>query len=189
MADSDPERELIWRFGDHLCLRTVEERLRIAGISHSRHSTTVSYFLRNEDGRYWLDSYELHAEYLQSTDNGDPEVAKSYIRNSYGIIGSELGPVWIAETLGERISEDDFYSRVIYDRPDRVLSLQQLSFETASGHYLLELNVESKILVLISMGGVNHIPAMIDDLVIPQEMDRSSYLTVLFDSNGGALRP
>ncbi len=189
MADSDPERELIWRFEDHLCLRTVEERLRIAGISHSRHATTVSYFLRQEDGRYWLDSYELHAEYLQGSEDGDPEVAKSYIRNSYGIISSDSGPTWIAETTGEHISEEHFYSRVIYDRPDRVLSLQQLSFETASGHYLLELNLESKILVLISMGGVNHIPAMIDDLVNPQEMDRSSYLAALFDSNGGALRP
>lgn len=185
--DDPGTAETVWRFENYLAMPTVEDRLEVAGIGYSRHATTVSYFL-SRDVHPWLDSYEVHVSYTgRLLPNGDPEVVKSYVRNRYGVIQSPEGSGWIAETPGESISEEDFYSMVLYARPDRVLSLQQLSFETASGQYLVEHNLESKLLVLIGMGRTDHVPGMIADMVLPAVISRSDYLLELFASNGGPL--
>lgn len=185
--DDPGTAETVWRFDNYLALSTVEERLAAAGIGYSRHATTVSYFL-SRNGQPWLDSYEVHVSYTGAIlANGDPEVVKSYIRNRYGVIESPEGSRWIAESSGDSISEEAFYGMVLYARPDRVLSLQQLSFETASGQYLVELNLQSKILVLIGMGKTDHVPGMIADMVLPTVISRSDYLFELFAYNGGPL--
>ena len=185
--DDPGTEETVWCFENHSALTTVEERLSAAGIGYSRHATTVSYFL-NREGHPWLDSYELHVAYTGATlPNGDPEVEKSYLRNRYSLVQNKLGSSWIAESPEEPISEEDFYGMVLYARPDRILSLQQLSFETATGQYLVELNVESKILALIAMGRTDHVPSMIADMMLPETLSRSSYLLALFQNNGGPL--
>lgn len=185
--DDPGTAETVWRFENYLALPTVEERLEGAGIGYSRHATTVSYFL-SKNGQPWLDSYEVHVSYTGRTlSSGDPEVVKSYIRNRYGVIESPEGSRWMADTPGEAIPEEDFYGMVLYARPDRVLSLQQLSFETASGQYLVELNLQSKLLTLIGMGKTDRVPGMIADMVLPAVISRSDYLLELFASNGGPL--
>lgn len=184
---TEPEAEKVWRFEDHLGLQRIEERLKNAGISYSRQSTTVSYFLRLE-GQPSLESYELHASYTgKSSDRGDPEVLKSYVRNSYGILQSSEGSHWVTETTGQSISEEEFYNMVVYSRPDRMLNLQQISFETSAGQYLIELNLQSKLLVLIGLGETQTVPAMLADALVSDELSRSSYLLELFKHNGGPL--
>jgi len=186
----DPVDERLWRFDETADLLGIEERLHRAGLNYSRHSTTVSYFLSLRDGNPWLDSYELHAVYTGSyLPNGDPEVEKSHMRNSYAILERPEGTHWIAESAGEKISEADFYGKVIYSSPDRMLSLQQISFETATASFLVELNMESKLLVLIALEPTDHIPDPIADMVLPDELRRSSYLLELFEHNGGQLAP
>jgi len=177
----------VWRFhGDH-SLQKVEEVLKRANFSYTRHSTTVSYFLSTGD-RPRLDSYELHAVYTGSNPvSGDPIVEKSYLRSSYGVLQTAEGVRWIAETAGEEISELDFYEAVLYSSPDRMLSLQQISFETGAGQYLIELNIESKLLVLISLNSLRHIPAALAELVSTDEICRADYLLELFRHNGGPL--
>lgn len=184
---AEPDSETVWRFEDHLALHMIEEKLRIAEINYSRHSTTVSYFLKR-NGHPWLESYELHAAYTGNLlPKGEPEVEKSYVRNSYGVLNAAEGNRWITDSEGQQISEEEFYSMVLYARPDRVLSLQQTGFETSSGQYLVELNMESKLLVLIGLGATDSVPPMLADMVLPERLSRSSYLLELFSHNGGPL--
>jgi len=186
---TEPEAEKLWSFEQGIDLRAVEDRLSSASLSYSRHSTTVSYFLRLGEAPR-LDSYELHAVYTgRYLANGDAEVDKSYLRNSYSILQGTQGSHWIAEGPGEDISQEDFYSMVLYERPDRMLSLQEVSFDTVTGSYLVELNLESGLLVLVAIEGTDHIPALIADMVMPEEISRSSYLFELFEHNGGPLSP
>jgi len=182
---ADPA-DTVWRFRDTVGLEHIEKALRAATFDYSRHSTTVSYFFQpGESPR--LDSYELHAAYKGSNGLGEPLVKKSYLRNSYGILETVEGSRWIAETNGEKISELDFYEAVLYSSPDRMLSLQQLSFETGAGRYLVELNIESKLLVLISLNGMKHIPGALSELISDEELCRADYLLELFRHNGGPL--
>jgi len=187
MTELDAER--LWSFVEGTDLRAIEDRIGSAGLAYSRHSTTVSYFLRLGDVPR-LDSYELHALYTgRYLANGDAEVDKSYLSSSYSILQGTQGSHWIAEGPGAEISEADFYSMVIHERPDRILSLQEVSFETSTGRYLVELNLESSLLVLVALPGTDHIPALIADMVLPEEISRSTYLFRLFEHNGGPLSP
>lgn len=185
----EPELERLWSFQSGFDLQAVEQRLKSAAIGHSRHSTTVSYFLRlGPEPR--LDSYELHVFYAGGyLPNGEADVEKSYVRSSYSIIQGRGGSRWIAESDGEEISELDFYGMVLYESPDRVISLQEISFETSSGRYLVELNLESGLLVLVALEGTDHIPAFLADIVQPEEIHRSNYLFELLEHNGGPLSP
>lgn len=190
----DEPGERIWRFAEPQAFEDTTKifedanlRLKNAGILGARHSTMVSYSLRSDD-ELWLDSYELHAAYTGGfTDRGDPEVDKLYVRNSYRIISTEAGVGWVAESMGESITEDEFYRMALYDQPDRVISLQQLSFESRGSQYLVELNVQAKCLVLISLSGEDRVPGALMDMVSPGELSRSEYLLELFEHNGGPL--
>ena len=184
---TDPGAEKLWRFEAGHELKQVETRLKETRTAHSRHSTTVSYFMRLGDEPR-LDSYELHAIYTgQYLPSGDAEVDKSHVRSSYSLFRSPEGSRWIAESAGEEISEEDFYSMVLYERPDRMLSLQEISFETPLGRYLIELNLESGLLVLVGLEGTDQIPSLLADIVHPEELRRSSYLSELFEHDGGLL--
>lgn len=179
--------ETLWRFKDGLDLQQLESKLRAAQISYHRHATTVSYFVRLGDEPR-LDSYEFHAVYTGGyLSSGEPEVDKSHVRNSYSIFRAEGGTRWIAETAGEEISEEDFYSMVLYERPDRMISLQEISFETTSGRYLAELNLESGLFVLVALDGADEIPFAVEELVHSKELHRTSYISELLEHNGGPL--
>lgn len=183
----DEPGERIWRFADPLAFEDASLRLQNAGILGARHSTTVSYSLRSEED-LWLDSYELHAAYTgEFTERGDPEVDKLYVRNSYRVIATDSGMGWVAESVGESITEEEFYRMALYAQPDRVLSLQQLSFDSRGFQYLVEFNMEAKSLVLISLSGEDRVPGALMDMVSPEELSRSEYLLELFEHNGGPL--
>lgn len=165
-------------------LQLVIERLSKASVSYSRYSTTVSYFPDSEDQNRLM-SYELHASYTgRSSADGDPEVEKSYFRNSYRIIRSSEGLRWVAESTGEQISEADFYSMLIYSSPSRVINLQQLSFELGGAEHFVELNLEGELLVMNSVGDESRsVPALLADLIEDEELAQTDYLSALLHSN------
>lgn len=184
---AEPVSDPVWRFEAGVDLTHVERALQEAELTYSRHSTTVSYLLRT-DGTPRLDSYEMHVVYRDvDLRTGEPLVEKSYLRSSYSILETDQGTRWISEVSGEEIAELDFYGAVLYSKPDRMISLQQISFETSSGSYLVELNMESKLLVLISLSGTEHIPGLLARYISPVEFCRSEYLLELFIHNGGPL--
>jgi len=184
---AEPASDPVWRFENGVDLSNVERALQEAELHYTRHATTVSYLLRTE-GTPRLDSYELHAVYRGADfRTGEPLVEKSYVRSSYSILETDQGTRWISEVSGEEVSELDFYGTVFYSKPDRMISLQQISFETSSGRYLVELNLESKLLVLISLSGTEHIPGLLAKYISPVDFCRSEYLLELFAHNGGPL--
>lgn len=181
---------ILWRFKDYLGLQRIEERLKDASIAYSRHSTTVSYFLSKEEGT-WLQSYELNAVYSGALlPNGDPEVEKTYLKTDYRLIPIDGMSEWTAGAVAQQITESEFYGMILYANPDRVMNLHQISFRAGGAQYLVELNLESKMLVLIGFGeGRDRIPAVIADMILPEGLSRSSYLLALFENNGGPLCP
>lgn len=174
--EGDTNKEVLWNFIDYELFNELQERLDKANVSSSLQSSTVSYFLVNENSLA-LKSYELHASYSGRTlDNGTPEVEKTYLRNVYKLFKVDETDQWKADTLREEISEKDFYSMVLYANPKRVINLQQLSFRLNGSEYLVELNMENKTLVLINIEGKAKIPNMIADMIDNEEIDRTSYI-------------
>lgn len=181
--------ERIFRFKDYRAFPEVEEKLKSANVPYSRRSTTVSYFLQDSPTPK-LESYELHATYEADSSSKSeltPEFQKSYVLNSYSIVQTAEGKSWVAESSGRLIQEKDFYYRLLYSKPSRVMNIQQISFVQSKNEYLIELNVESKVLVLVRTGEREHVPGLIADMLLPAAVNRSAYLLELFAGNGGAL--
>lgn len=177
--------ESLWRFSDYKAFHELQEKLDKANISSFRHSSTVSYFLTDEEIPV-LKSYELHASYTgRDSDSGVPEVEKTYLKHSYRIFKSDDGLQWITESRKEEIEEGDFYSMVLYSNPERVLNIQQLNFRLNGGEYIAELNFESRSLILIGLNSADKIPNLLTSMVEPIKIDRSQYLLALLKHNGG----